>query len=151
MDAPRSRPRMGRGASDASFGPGSLIASRRPGLPAVESLAMLPVAAPGAAVWLPCPADIRRMDDLPADWSVTSDSIALWLAMRCHAHALLLVKSCPPPEGPLGAWAADAYVDPHFPAHYARSALPAYWLLAGEHARFDDAWAASPPSDRLLM
>ena len=42
-------------------------------------------------VWSPLPI-VRRESGLPASWDVTSDSLALWLARRLEAAALLLVK-----------------------------------------------------------
>jgi aspartokinase-like uncharacterized kinase len=45
-----------------------------------------------AAVWLP---DLALLDEpeIPASWTVTSDSLAAWLARRVGADHLLLVKS----------------------------------------------------------
>lgn len=47
-------------------------------------------------VWLPT-ANVLASSDVAADWSVTSDSLAAWLAARCDATGLLLVKSAPMP------------------------------------------------------
>jgi 5-(aminomethyl)-3-furanmethanol phosphate kinase len=47
-------------------------------------------------VWLPG-AQVLASSDVAADWSVTSDSLAAWLAARCAAAGLLLVKSAPMP------------------------------------------------------
>lgn len=45
-------------------------------------------------VWLPSRMILRERQ-VPASWSVTSDSIAAWLAGRLNARGLLLVKSAP--------------------------------------------------------
>lgn len=45
-----------------------------------------------AAVWLPEVAELDR-DGVPANWSVTSDSLAAWLAGKLQAERLILVKS----------------------------------------------------------
>ena len=58
----------------------------------------LPVLAPYR--WL------RARDPLPHSWSVTSDSIAAWIAIELGAAELLLVKAT---AGP-----ADAVTDPYF-------------------------------------
>jgi len=58
----------------------------------------LPVLAPYR--WL------RARDPLPHSWSVTSDSIAAWIAIELGASELLLVKAT---TGP-----ADAVTDPYF-------------------------------------
>ncbi len=56
----------------------------------------------GSRLWLPELADQLALDmeGLPRDWSLSSDSLALWLANRLGADALVLVKSL---EGP-GIW-----------------------------------------------
>lgn len=66
--------------------------------PALESAtgeeALLAVLRRGrAAVWLPLEL-LRTAADELSQWSVTSDSLALWLAQRLHAKRLLVVKSC---------------------------------------------------------
>jgi aspartokinase-like uncharacterized kinase len=47
-------------------------------------------------VWLPGE-QVLASPAIAADWSVTSDSLAAWLASRCDADRLLLVKSAPMP------------------------------------------------------
>jgi aspartokinase-like uncharacterized kinase len=73
-------------------------------------------AAYGTAVWL---LDEGIADDpaLPASWSVTSDSIALWLGARLRAERVVLVKSAKLPVGSAGAasLAAAGIVDAAFP------------------------------------
>lgn len=61
-------------------------------------------AAGGPVVWLPTLGDIAQMDldGIPSDWTVTADSLALWLAHRLGIPRLLLLKSCPE-EALLGA------------------------------------------------
>ncbi len=48
-------------------------------------------------VWLPLD-EIADVPELPPSWSVTSDAIAAWLAMRIGAAQLLLVKACAVPR-----------------------------------------------------
>ncbi|HEU4459799.1 MAG TPA: aspartate kinase [Methylibium sp.] len=45
------------------------------------------------ALWWPTELLREHADEL-TDWSVTSDSLALWLAQRLRAERLLIVKSC---------------------------------------------------------
>jgi aspartokinase-like uncharacterized kinase len=69
------------------------------------------------------PLSFMRNDDpchpagpLPANWSVTSDSIAARVADMAQAAELILLKSALPPEGAtLEQLAATGYVDAHFP------------------------------------
>lgn len=46
-----------------------------------------------SALWLPIDVLREHADELTS-WSVTSDSLALWLAQRLHAERLVIVKSC---------------------------------------------------------
>lgn len=68
-----------------------------------------------AALWLP--AVLGGEADVPARWDVTSDSLAVWLAIRLNAARLTLVKSAAvePPDGPPQLWAANGLVDAYFP------------------------------------
>jgi 5-(aminomethyl)-3-furanmethanol phosphate kinase len=52
---------------------------------------------------------------LPHDWTVTSDSIAAWLAELLKAEELVLLKSADRPPGGLRELAAAGYVDAFFP------------------------------------
>lgn len=54
--------------------------------------------------------------DVPASWEVTSDSLALWLAIEIGVTRVALVKSAPVSEtGDAGSWAAAGLVDPYLP------------------------------------
>lgn len=59
---------------------------------------------------------LRDAPGLPRGWHVTSDSIALFLAARLGASALVLVKSVAPPPGDAAALVRDGLLDPAFPA-----------------------------------
>nr|WP_152485996.1 hypothetical protein [Methylohalobius crimeensis] len=45
-----------------------------------------------AVVWLPELSELDRAE-VPSDWTVTSDTLAAWLAGKLHAERLILVKS----------------------------------------------------------
>ena len=88
--------------------------------------------------------------DIKESWTVTSDSLALWLATRLKADRLVLVKSVDAPDGSTSASLSSAgVVDMAFP-HYARRfdgrivvAGPEIYdgrfeaLLSGEQVRSD--------------
>ena len=47
----------------------------------------------------------------PHSWSVTSDSLALWVAICSEASKLMLLKSA---DAPAGDWTGAGYADGHF-------------------------------------
>lgn len=69
-----------------------------------------------AALWMP--AGLAFKANVPANWEVTSDSLAAWLAIRLKAARLTLVKAAKveAPDGPPQLWAAGGLVDAHFPS-----------------------------------
>ena len=95
-------------------------------------------------VWLPS-AMCLGAPDIPESWSVTSDSLAVWLAHHLGAEALALVK-----HGEAHIDATDSralshagWVDAAFPGFAARYAKPIRILNHGDPAALDD-WLARP-------
>ena len=84
-------------------------------------------------VWLAYPMIIRD-STLPQDWSVTADSLALWLAIRLKAEALLLVKSATLPDGPadMGSLSTSGALDSHFPVLARQFGGELRWLNSGD-------------------
>jgi aspartokinase-like uncharacterized kinase len=73
-----------------------LIKSLRAELP-IGCSAQIVTGSEQGAIWSP---ELRELDQagIPASWSVTSDSLAAWLAKRIKADRLILVKSCAVPN-----------------------------------------------------
>lgn len=100
-----------------------------------------PVAGDGPAVMAPSPL-LRAEDPLPHSWDVTSDSIAAWLAARCGAARLVLIKArgertlpgAGSGTGPLPAARAarDGLVDRHLPSLLVGAAYST-WIVNGRH------------------
>lgn len=65
------------------------------------------------AVWLPSPMALAA--DLPASWDVTSDSLALWLAIRLRAPKLVIVKAAAVATQTLEDLADADVIDPYVP------------------------------------
>ncbi|MEP9353224.1 aspartate kinase [Xanthobacter sp. KR7-65] len=93
-----------------------------PRLHAADSLAGLRAAAGrGTALWLPAAMTLGE-PTIRESWDVTSDSLALWLAVQLGAARLVLVKApgvCPPPPAgsraaDLAAWSTGGLVDAAF-------------------------------------
>jgi len=93
------------------------IADIEPGLAPCADIAAIALAHTEgrAALWLP--ARLAPEADVPASWDVTSDSLALWLAIRLGACALTLVKAAAVehPDGPPERWAAEGLADAYLP------------------------------------
>ena len=64
---------------------------------------------------------LREADPLPHTWSVSSDSIAAWVAGAVGARRLVLVK----PPGASGSDLVDAYFDRALPAQVTSVIVPA--------------------------
>lgn len=96
----------------------------------------------GVPVWAPL-AMVRGEADLPRSWGVTSDSLALWLAQRLDAGALLLVKRRGAGPGKPDHDNDDGIVDAYFPRLHESCPLPVF--VAGP----DDLPAAGFDPDRL--
>ena len=71
-------------------------------------------------VWLPSKL-LDEQPDIPANWQVTSDSLALWFAGKINAEALMLVKSAPNQTNNAQELAAVGYLDKFFPQMIART------------------------------
>ena len=74
--------------------------------------------------------------DIPWSWSVTSDSLAAWLAGRIGAKRVLLVKHVKPSADPLHVedLVARGIVDPAFPRFLGASGAEAFIVGTVEHA-----------------
>lgn len=85
-------------------------------------------------VWLPV-AMTADHPDIPESWSVTSDSLAVWLAGEIGADRVILVKSAPPPPGPVDAaeLAARGLVDDAFARFHARVGCAAWCVGPADH------------------
>jgi aspartokinase-like uncharacterized kinase len=74
-------------------------------------------------------------------WSVTSDSLAAWLAGRLAAERLILVKSAPlsQPTPSAVELAAMGLVDPAFPTYAERAAFTLLYCGPGQERRLAEA------------
>ena len=87
------------------------------------------------ALWLPS-AMLESECEIAQSWSVTSDSLAAWLARRLEAERLVLVKSAPVPENADPASLAElGLVDLAFPDYAAAARCPIACCGPGETER----------------
>ena len=105
-------------ALDAMGQMAQVLAALAPGLTVASDLAGVAAAHRAGAVPVWDPAALRAgHPDIPETWSVTSDSLALWLAAALGAERCVLVKSADAPKGASPAQlAALGIVDAAFPA-----------------------------------
>lgn len=92
-----------------------------------------------AVLWQPSPMTLDDPDaGIPADWHMSSDSLAAWLAGRLGAHQLALVKSVAPPGDGVGCEQAMArgVVDNRLQQTLIDHQIRACWLGRSDYARF---------------
>lgn len=82
-------------------------------------------------VWSPEAMAIAEQT-IPASWDVTSDSLAVWLAAKLKARAVILIKQVRPAPGSAAALAQSGVLDRAFPAFLARAAIPAFIAGPGD-------------------
>ncbi len=87
----------------------------------------------------------RGEERLPQTWDVTSDSIALWTAVRWPASRLILAKSCAPLSTSVCELVAGGSIDSWF-THVSGS-CPVEWLnLRSETVNFVPLYFSSTPT-----
>jgi aspartokinase-like uncharacterized kinase len=115
---------------------GWLLCGLQPGLVPAPSLAEIrrALACGQVPVWLPG-AMLGEEPGLARDWSVTSDTLAAWLARRCGAEHLLLVKSVAfeADTVALSHLVREGIVDPAFPDQIRDGGLRVYVAGRDEH------------------
>ncbi len=132
---------------------GLLLCGLNPGLrPAASPQAIAEIVARGLTpVWLPA-SMCRGVWDIPENWSVTSDSLAAWLAHHLGAEALALIKHGDSDATDIQAWAESGRVDRHFPEYAARFGKPVEILSHDDPAALGTWLArASTPSIRTAL
>ncbi|MGD0533468.1 MAG: hypothetical protein ABSA62_14710 [Methyloceanibacter sp.] len=89
------------------------------------------------AVWAPYTLVANRRD-IPQSWTVTSDSLALWLGRRLDAERCYVIKSIHRQRAEISAveLARDGVVDAAFPAMLRDAGLSAFLLGRGDQAAF---------------
>ncbi len=88
-----------------------LLGDAAPDLPVAGALPRL---LRGGAIWRPSPLALEA--DLPRSWDVTSDSLALWLAIEIGAARVVILKSAAVDRGAgLDALSQAGVVDGHLP------------------------------------
>ena len=110
---------------------GRILIDLRPGLLPADSRAAIRRTLRGAAVpvWMPARMVVGR-PEVPESWTVTSDSLALWLASQIGARDVALIKSAPAPAGRLAAedLVKDGLVDAAFPGFLRRARVRAWYV-----------------------
>ena len=97
-------------------------------------------------VWLPV--QTLASENLPPSWDVTSDSLAAWLARRLSAERLVLVKSCPLPEGEIdmAELSKKGIVDAAFPGFIHAAAFNVWLVNRDDYARVSSHLIQSAPA-----
>ncbi len=77
----------------------------------------------GLSIWLPDDSQLMAAD-LPQNWQVTADSLALWLAQQLNASQLMLIKSCVVSSAQIRDLSEYGILDAYFAKQYQRQPLP---------------------------
>lgn len=103
------------------------------------------------AVWAPY-ALVSGRRDVPASWTVTSDSLALWLAGRLHARTCYLVKSIERRQAGMSGTqlSRDGIVDEAFPSMAEQAGVPVRLLGRGEQAALRAAFVHGTPAGMVV-
>lgn len=103
------------------------------------------------AVWAPY-ALIANRTDIPQSWTVTSDSLSLWLARRLGIERLYVVKAIRRGSARFGAeqLVRDGVVDEAFPAMLQDSGLKAVLLGRGDQKSFAASLATGAPCGAVI-
>jgi aspartokinase-like uncharacterized kinase len=96
------------------------------------------------AVWAPYNL-VSGRSDIPQSWTVTSDSLALWLAGRLGAGACYVIKSIARKFTAIGAdqLARDGVVDAAFPSMLRQTGVKAHLLGRGDQTTFAEMLAGA--------
>jgi aspartokinase-like uncharacterized kinase len=124
---------------------GRLVLADRPAaMRAALRRGLTPVWSPRAMVF----ADAQGARRIAETWSVTSDSLAAWLAGAAHARRLVLVKSARPPAGAPSAvaLARRGLVDARFPRYAAAGRFAVSVVWREDRAAMRRALAAGRPA-----
>jgi len=115
------------------------VAGLRPGLEVGDTEAALrrSLDRGRVAVWAPY-ALVAGRTDIAQSWTVTSDSLALWLGRRMGAERCFVIKSIRRQRAAVSAeqLARDGVVDAAFPAMVKDAGLPISLLGRGDQAAF---------------
>lgn len=136
---------------------GLMLAALEPRLiPATTVPAMRDALGRGDPVlWQPAPMTLDRPEaGIAADWHMTSDSLAAWLAGRLGVAQLAVVKSVPPPDSPVRCVEAMArgLVDARLRQVLVENQIRACWLGRSDHDRFAEILAGvSRPLTPLVI
>jgi len=97
------------------------------------------------AVWAPY-ALVSNRSDIPQSWTVTSDSLALWLAGQLQASACYVIKSIPRKVSSMSVdqLARDKIVDQAFPSMLKLAGVQTYLLGRGDQAAFAKMLTGAP-------
>jgi len=89
------------------------------------------------AVWAPYTL-VSGRSDIPQSWTVTSDSLALWLSGQLGAGSCYVIKSIARKFAAIGAdqLARDGVVDAAFPSMLRQTAVNAYLLGRSDQTSF---------------
>ena len=97
---------------------------------------LMPTPSP-LSIWLPDDSIILE-PNLPQNWTITSDSIALWLAAKLGAKQLILIKSVPTTTTSITQLTIDTIIDTGFKTLFNNIDVSTCIMHAGQSDHFEN-------------
>lgn len=113
-----------------SYAPDLVLSDSIAGIEKAISLNQVPV-------WLPFKM-INTCQDVSANWNLTSDSLALWLASHLNAEHVMLVKSSSTNKLNARELSESGMVDKDFPEFVKKSETAIWWLDQNDKGALKD-------------
>ena len=132
---------------------GLMMTGIRADLRVAASLLQVDMALREAAVpvWLPAAMTVDN-PELPETWDLSSDSLAAWLAEKCGAEKLILVKSTEVagPTVPAASLSAGGVVDPLFPLMIASARYETRLMGKDQHGMMERMLVTGMPAGTVV-
>lgn len=113
-----------------------LIAGIEPQCQLVRYSEITELKKPALSVWLPND-DLLSVKELPHSWSVTSDSIALWLSQQLKADELIIIKRTENISNSIADLVNRKILDTEFETVYQTYPIPIRLIHFQDYANFE--------------
>ena len=113
-----------------------LLAGMEPQCQLIRHSEINPLTMPALSVWLPGD-ELLSVNELPHRWSVTSDSLALWLSQQLQADELIIIKRAESISNSVANLVNSHILDAEFEAQYQASPITTRLIHFQDYANFE--------------